>query len=643
MALAAAPAVAAVLRRRRRGRRGRAHAADGRDLRRALGALHDPGARLRGRRRWGSTRGSSSSSASRRRSPPACCTRRRAPARSAPASRTSRSSRSPRRSRRWPSELDAAAEAAWLTAQGRGVIARAVLAGPGAVRALRAGGAGRIEVVLHGGRYVRLGAEGWLLLAGPRATVGPLSLLVAGLEELPAQPGAPAWVEGEETLVVDGVRIDVAGARPSGRPPGRLRAGEGSRAAASAAVAADRPAPALCAAASAAVAADRPAPALRAAASAAVAADHPAPALGAAASAAVAGDRPAPALRPGLVALRAGRVRHAVGLLAGRGEGLTPAGDDVLTGYSGWVAAAGGPTAPLSVLAAGRASPIGLAYLRCAERGELPGAAAATIDAILAGDPEAAARRARVLRRWGASSGSALLWGIAAGVAERAGFEPANELSPVTRLAGECLQPLGHLSGKGASVKARGRGSPSRFADGPGRSGGGGIRTREGLITPSGFQDHRIQPLCHPSEGPRMFATSAARRDRASPRCRWFAAHGTAKLRHLTAPSAPRPWTAPAGPRPALATARRAVRGSSRAARCRPDPAPTPPRMALETSFKLHEDEPDEQTTIIAVPGEIHVTTAPQFSRAAQRRDRRRQDRRRARPARRRRSSTRPG
>src|SRR3954453_22276108 len=32
--------------------------------------------------------------------------------------------------------------------------------------------------------------------------------------------------------------------------------------------------------------------------------------------------------------------------------------------------------------------------------------------------------------------------------AERAGFEPAMECEPHTRLAGECLQPLGHLSGR---------------------------------------------------------------------------------------------------------------------------------------------------------------------------------------------------
>src|SRR5919202_5605727 len=32
--------------------------------------------------------------------------------------------------------------------------------------------------------------------------------------------------------------------------------------------------------------------------------------------------------------------------------------------------------------------------------------------------------------------------------AERSGFEPAREREPPTRLAGECLQPLGHLSGR---------------------------------------------------------------------------------------------------------------------------------------------------------------------------------------------------
>jgi hypothetical protein len=32
-------------------------------------------------------------------------------------------------------------------------------------------------------------------------------------------------------------------------------------------------------------------------------------------------------------------------------------------------------------------------------------------------------------------------------LAEREGFEPSEEVSPLTRLAGEHLWPLGHLSG----------------------------------------------------------------------------------------------------------------------------------------------------------------------------------------------------
>ena len=103
----------------------------------------------------------------------------------------------------------------------------------------------------------------------------------------------------------------------------------------------------------------------------------------------------------------------AVAALAGRGEGLTPAGDDVLAGAAAWWHADG--AAPrLGARAAARSSPLGLAYLRCAERGELPDAAARTLAAIRAGDAALAGRRARGLARWGASSGAAILWGVAA-------------------------------------------------------------------------------------------------------------------------------------------------------------------------------------------------------------------------------------
>jgi hypothetical protein len=111
-------------------------------------------------------------------------------------------------------------------------------------------------------------------------------------------------------------------------------------------------------------------------------------------------------LADGLTALR-----HGDGAaLAGRGEGLTPAGDDVLAGYAAWRHADGEPVA----LDGRRCSPLGLAYLRCAERGELPEPVSALLRAIRAGDAVAAGRRARALSRWGATSGAAMLWGIAA-------------------------------------------------------------------------------------------------------------------------------------------------------------------------------------------------------------------------------------
>ena len=65
---------------------------------------------------------------------------------------------------------------------------RAVAAGPGAARALRGGGTGRLEIALGAGGYVRLGADGWVLLAGHRAVVGPLTLVVSGLGGVRAEP-----------------------------------------------------------------------------------------------------------------------------------------------------------------------------------------------------------------------------------------------------------------------------------------------------------------------------------------------------------------------------------------------------------------------------------------------------------------------
>src|SRR2546429_2354640 len=74
-------------------------------------------------------------------------------------------------------------------------------------------------------------------------------------------------------------------------------------------------------------------------------------------------------------------------------------------------------------------------------------------------------------------------------MAERRGFEPPGRFYPANRLAGGCLQPLGHLSN---AILAEGVGfEPTE-------------------LSLSGFQDRRLQPLGHPSApcGIRRYAFS---------------------------------------------------------------------------------------------------------------------------------------
>jgi hypothetical protein len=232
--------------------------------------------------------------------------------------------------------------------------------GPGAARALQPGRHGQVEVAQPSGAYVQLASD-YLHVCGARAPRGPLSVAVSGLPGGLA-PGWPAQVADAE-LVVGPVRIAFAEAE------------RGVAAAPSASGPADTVAAAIAAARG----------------------EVP---------------PPPPALVPGLALLAAGDVTGAARALAGLGDGLTPAGDDVLAGYAGASAAAGRPV-DVGAAAAERSSPIGLAYLRCAERGELPEAAAALLRAVCTGDPPAAARRARVLAGgWGASSGACLFWGL---------------------------------------------------------------------------------------------------------------------------------------------------------------------------------------------------------------------------------------
>ena len=86
----------------------------------------------------------------------------------------------------------------------------------------------------------------------------------------------------------------------------------------------------------------------------------------------------------------------------------------MLAGYAAWHHAAGSAVR----LPAERCSPLGLAYLRCAERGELPDPGERLVRAIRAGDADGAGRSARALAGWGASSGTAILWGVAAAASQ---------------------------------------------------------------------------------------------------------------------------------------------------------------------------------------------------------------------------------
>ncbi len=257
---------------------------------------------------------------------------------------------------------------------------RALFAAPAARRALADGRAGAVELALSRGAYVRLGPD-WLMLAGPSAPFGPLSLTVSGLDRVELAPGLPVRVSGgrlilgEHCFSLERIRERRVAPCAAHAPAGRS--------------------------------------AMAAAAAAALAALPVPPAH----------------LRHGIACLAVGRVRDAVRSLAGSGAGLTPAGDDVLAGYAGsrsMLRGLGGtecvaPERParISTLAGERSSELGLAYVRCAERGELPEPAARLVAAIRGGSTAGARDATAGLFAWGASSGIALGWGIAAALGEQ--------------------------------------------------------------------------------------------------------------------------------------------------------------------------------------------------------------------------------
>ena len=100
-------------------------------------------------------------------------------------------------------------------------------------------------------------------------------------------------------------------------------------------------------------------------------------------------------------------------------------------------------------------------------------------------------------------------------MAEREGFEPSNEISPVTRLAGERLQPTRPSLRTKKAVSHEHHVAISRFfiasfknfgftpcesllPAATGHGGGSRIRTY-GPFRDNGFQDRLLKPLGHPS------------------------------------------------------------------------------------------------------------------------------------------------
>lgn len=117
--------------------------------------------------------------------------------------------------------------------------------------------------------------------------------------------------------------------------------------------------------------------------------------------------------------LRAGDLRAVAAALGGRGPGLTPAGDDVLSGVLLVARALWGETAEpeLAAVTAGvRTTDIAAAFLAWAARGQSIQPAHDVLTAVAARRAFRAAAAARMLSTFGESSGRALVTGLRIGL-----------------------------------------------------------------------------------------------------------------------------------------------------------------------------------------------------------------------------------
>jgi len=152
--------------------------------------------------------------------------------------------------------------------------------------------------------------------------------------------------------------------------------------------------------------------------------------LGAAGDAGLAGDA--------LAALRRGDLLTFAGLVAGRGSGLTPAGDDLLAGVL-LVACAlrdGSPTDSATLRRCAHGAPtndIARAVLACAARGRCIEPAHALLKGLADADRRTVQSAADELGRFGSSSGAALTYGIRSALLElpdRVAESPRSTIPP---------------------------------------------------------------------------------------------------------------------------------------------------------------------------------------------------------------------
>ena len=238
--------------------------------------------------------------------------------------------------------------------------------GEGVLQAVSDGFAGRVGGVFDGGFYVLGPWQAVFAVLGPRSWAGPLHLISAELRDLPDRHDEVTVSHGVLKAGRTRIRVD-ADKRWAPRLPERL-------------------------AADAAAWHDM--------------ADPVDPELGAVWDAAT-GD------------VRRGDLAAAARRLQGRGAGLTPSGDDVLAGILLVCAMDPACRGALGRLArSARTTALSRAYLRWAAEGQSIQPAHALLDAAADGDPNAMGRAARSLAAVGATSGRALIAGVALAATE---------------------------------------------------------------------------------------------------------------------------------------------------------------------------------------------------------------------------------